>query len=77
MGKRDTVRYTVRTGNRIEKFGITNDPDRRATENINAGVPGTMRQEGPRVTRQSAQDWETNKIQQYGQRNGKPPRYNK
>ena len=77
MGKRDTTRYTVRTGNLIQKFGITNDPDRRAIENANEGVPGVMRIEGPLVTRESAQDWETRKIQEYEQRNGKPPRYNK
>ncbi|MBA7557954.1 hypothetical protein ES705_50738 [subsurface metagenome] len=77
MGKRDTVRYTMRTGNRIEKFGITDDPDRRAAENADAGVPGEMRIEGPRVTRESAQDWETRKIQEYEQRNGEAPPYNK
>lgn len=77
MGKRDTVRYTMRTGNRIEKFGITGDPDTRAAANAADGVPGEMRIEGPRVTRESAQDWETRKIQEYEQRSGKPPRYNK
>ena len=77
MAKRDTARYTQRAGNRIEKFGITNDPARRAPENTNEGVPGVMRQEGPLVTRKSAQDWETRKINQYEQRNGKPPPHNK
>ena len=77
MSKRDTIRYTIRTGNTIQKFGITNSPDRRAIENANEGVPGELRIEGPRVTRESALDWETDKIQQYEQRNGKPPPYNK
>ncbi len=77
MGNRDTFRYTMRNGNLIEKFGITDNPDKRATQNTNAGVPGVMRIEGPRVTRETALDWETNKINQYEQRNGKPPRHNK
>lgn len=51
---RNTWRYTHRDGNRILKYGITNDPERRERENRNAGVQGQMRIEGPAVSRQSA-----------------------
>lgn len=58
MAKRDTYRYTLRTGNRITYRGITNNPKRRAGEHERAGRPGKMRIEGPRVTRRSALAWE-------------------
>jgi hypothetical protein len=78
MTERDTVRYTMRgPNNRILKFGITDRPDQRPAENVSAGCKGNFRKEGPKVTRESAIEWETQKIQQYEQRNGKPPPYNK
>ena len=58
MSKRDTYRYTLRDGNRIVYRGITGDPDRRAAEHKTAGKPGKMRIEGPRVSRETALDWE-------------------
>ena len=77
MAKRDTTRYTMRDGNRIIKFGVTDDPDRRESENIGAGLGDTMWIEGPRVTRESALNWEAQKIEAYQQRNGKAPPGNK
>ena len=47
MAKRDTTRYTMRDGNRIIKFGVTDDPQRRESENIGAGLGDTMWIEGP------------------------------
>lgn len=77
MAKRDTFTYTMRSGNRINKFGVTNNPGRRERENRNAGVPGQMRIEGSARTRRSAFNWEHNKLVDYQQRNGRLPRYNR
>lgn len=78
MQKRNTTRYTMRgKGNRINKFGITNNPTRREGENRSAGNGRTMRAEGPKVTRQSALGWERQKIEDYQRRNGRRPPGNK
>ena len=77
MGIRNTVRYTMRNGNRIVKFGITTDPERRESENVADGLGTSMRIEGPRVTRQSALDWERQKIDAYVDRNGSMPQGNR
>ena len=58
MANRNTYRYTLRNGNRITYRGITNNPERRASEHRSAGKTGKMRIEGPRVTRNSALEWE-------------------
>ncbi len=55
---RNTTRYTLRKGNKVLYRGITNDPKRRAAEHKQAGKSGTMRTEGPKVTRESALEWE-------------------
>ncbi len=78
MAKRTTTRYTMRgAGNRIVKFGITNDPSRRESENKSAGNGTSMRVEGPKVSRDSALGWERSKIENYQQRNGRRPPGNK
>lgn len=59
MAKRDTSRYTLRDKKgRVQYRGITNDPARRAAEHKRAGRRGKMRVEGPKVTRDSALNWE-------------------
>ena len=59
MAKRDTYRYTLRSPKgKILYRGITNDPERRAAEHKNDGKPGTLRVEGPVVSRETARDWE-------------------
>ena len=58
MAKRNTTRYTLRVGNRIVRRGITDNPPRRAAEHKRDGRSGTMRKEGPKVTRKSALAWE-------------------
>ena len=75
MANRNTYRYTMREGNRIIKYGITKDPDRREIENLRDGSGDKMRIEGSRVSEQSARDWERLKIDAYTRRNGHlPPR---
>lgn len=78
MGRpRNTRRYTMRTGNAIEKYGITDQtPAERESQNRNDGVPGKIRIEGPAVTRESALDWERNKVENYQRRNGRMPPHN-
>ena len=75
---RNTRRYTMRTGNRIQKFGITSQtPEQRESQNRNDGTPGKMRIEGPAVTRDSALKWERSKVENYRKRNGRMPPPNK
>ena len=78
MARRDTARYTIRDSRgRIQKFGITNRPARRARENARDGVKGKMRIEGPRVTRDYALKWERRKINNFRARMGRQPPRNR
>ena len=75
MPKRNTYRYTMRYRNRIQEYGVTNNPTRRVRENRREGVRGGMRIEGPRVTRRSALSWERRRITTYRRLVGRrPPR---
>ena len=76
--RRNTARYTMRTGNRVKKFGITDNPTRRASENNQRrATSGALRKEGPLVTRSSARAWEAQKIRAYKQRTSHRPPGNK
>ncbi len=55
---RDTYRYHYQVGNKIVHFGITSNPARREAEHQQARPGGHIIQQGPRVTRQSAERWE-------------------
>ena len=68
--RRRTYRYTMRTGNKIEYFGVTEDPAHRAQRHRREGMPGKMRVEGSRVTPETAQAWEREKIHKCRKRNG-------
>lgn len=79
MKPRNTHRYILRDGRQIVQFGITNGPLDRAREHLGDGKRFTsMTVVGPAVTRDSALDWERDRIENYqrGHR-GKRPRYNK
>lgn len=72
--KRDTIRYTMRDGNKIVKFGVTDRLEQRERENqAELGSDLKLRKEGPKVTRDSALDWESGKIEDYERRNGEKP----
>ncbi len=73
---RDTYRYTIREGNRIRYIGITDNPKRRAAEHTLKDIPGDMRVEGPRVSRETAEAWERNRIATYWRRNGQDSLFN-
>ena len=75
--RRLTIRYTMRIGNRIIKYGITDNPNRREGENRRAGLGKVLRREGPIVTRRSGLDWEKHSRQSYKRRNGRLPPGNK
>ncbi len=77
--KRDTRVYELKDGKEVVKYGITNDPNRRAIENANAGLTFThINIITVALTRDSAEKREKQEIQRYQrQHGGKPPKYNK
>jgi hypothetical protein len=70
MKKRDTYRYILKNGNSIEYIGITNDPKRRETEHNKDKCFGKMEIIGPAVSRESAENWETERLNTYAQNHG-------
>ena len=77
MTERDTVRYELHDGNKVVYVGITNDPKRRAQEHSTDKEFGNMVIVGPKVSRTTAEAWETERIQTYKQNhNGNRPQYN-
>ncbi len=59
MGEpRETYRYQYKMGNKISHVGITNDLARREAEHQQEHPGGHIVQQGPRVTRESAERWE-------------------
>jgi hypothetical protein len=79
MASRDTYRYVLRDGREIVQFGITNGPPDRAQEHVSDGKRFTsMTVVGPVVTRDTALDWERQRIEGYQRgHGGSRPRYNK
>jgi hypothetical protein len=79
MQRRDTHRYILRDGPQIVQFGITNGPLDRAEEHLRDGKRFTrMTVVGSPVTRDTALDWERDRIEGYQRSHeGKRPRYNK
>lgn len=79
MSHRNTHRYILRDGREIVQFGITNGPLDRAEQHARDGKRfTTMSVVSPAVTRDSALDWERERIESYQHSHGgKKPRYNK
>lgn len=78
MSNRDTSRYILKNGNRIEYIGITNDPERRMNEHSRDKSFTTMEIVGPKVKRATAEKWETERIETYANNhNGSAPPLNK
>jgi predicted GIY-YIG superfamily endonuclease len=79
MSARDTYRYVLRDGRKVVQFGISDDPEARVQEHRGDGKRfKTMTVVGPAVTRDSALDWERDRIETYRRsHNGRMPRYNK
>lgn len=55
---RGTARYHLKEGNKIIHTGITNDPGRREAEHQQKRPKSRLEQQGPKVTRASAEAWE-------------------
>ena len=62
---------------RIVKYGITNNPIERASENVQDGLGAFMEVTGGPVTRKTARRRESSKIKSYRSRYGRRPRGNK
>lgn len=78
MDKRDTYKYILKDGNKILYVGITDDPQRRESEHQRAKDFQKMEVVGRAVTRESAEKWETERIDQYRRNhNGQVPPLNK
>lgn len=78
MRSRNYYRYELRDGRRIVYIGITNNPPRREPEHESEGKQFTnMNVVGPAVTKESAEQWEKKRLEQYRRSHGgKNPKYN-
>lgn len=79
MGNRDTVKYELYKGNKLQYVGITNDLDRRTREHEAEGMEfSRVEKVGSKVTRDTANKWESDRIETYQKNHGgKLPTYNK
>jgi predicted GIY-YIG superfamily endonuclease len=75
--QRDTYKYELKNGNKVEYVGITNDPQRREAEHRQNKNFDKMEIIGRVSTRESAEQWETNRIGIYKRNHsGELPKYN-
>ena len=76
--KRRYHRYELKQNRRVVYRGITEDPDRRATEHKQQGKRFTrMIIVGPAVSKESAEKWEEESLESYRRNHcGKNPKYN-
>jgi len=76
--ERNYFRYTLKRGNKIVYFGITNNLKRRLSEHKQTGSKFTsMSKIGPAVSRQSALNWERSSKKKYKKSHkGELPEYN-
>ncbi len=65
MAIRDTRKYVLKNGNKILYVGITNNPQSRELAHRRDKDFQTMELVGRLVTRESAEKWETERINQY------------
>lgn len=76
--KRNTYKYVLKDGNNIKYVGITDDPQRRESEHKRDKDFKKMEIIGQAVSRESAEKWETERINQYRRNhNGQVPPLNK
>lgn len=78
MKQRDTYKYVLKNGNTIQYVGITNDPKGREKQHRENKDFQKMEVIGNIVTRESAENWETNRLGVYRQNHsGQNPPLNK
>lgn len=58
---RTHTRYDFKKGNKIIHSGITKDPERREQEHKDRFGSGKLHKVGPKVTEESARNWEETK----------------
>ena len=78
MKRRNYHRYELRDGRQLVYVGITNDLERRREEHKDEGKRfGSMLPVGPSVTKDTAEDWEEDRLAAYRRTHGgRNPRYN-
>ena len=76
--RRNTHRYTLRDRGKVVYFGITNDLELREAQHRDEGKRfTTIRPEGPRVKRETAEKWEEDRLARFrSTHRGRNPRYN-
>lgn len=78
INKRSTYQYVLKDGNKIKYVGITDAPQRRESEHKRDKDFKKMEIIGRDVSRESAEKWETERINQYRRNhNGQVPPLNK
>ena len=65
MSERDTYKYELKERNKLLYVGITDNPKRREAEHRCTKDFSNMKVVGRAVTRESAEKWETERINQY------------
>lgn len=78
--RRNHTRYELRDKGKVVYVGITSQPvDERVDQHQQDGKRFTsVKKAGPLVTKDSAEEWEENRLEQYRHSHkGKNPRYNK
>jgi predicted GIY-YIG superfamily endonuclease len=67
----------LRNGQKIVYIGITNDPESRDNTHQQDKKFDRMKIEGPKVSRETALDWEKEALERYRRgHGGKSPKYN-
>jgi predicted GIY-YIG superfamily endonuclease len=75
--KRDTSRYTLWDGQKKVYIGITTDKASRENSHRQDKNFDQMKIEGPKVSRETALQWEQEALDKYRRgHSGKPPKYN-
>jgi len=75
--KRGTYRYALWDGQRKVYIGITNEPETRENTHRQDKNFDQMKIEGPRVSRDTALNWEQEALDKYRRgHNGRTPKYN-
>ena len=71
--------YTLRgKNNRINYVGVSNDPQRRASEHRQDGKRGKLKVETPALKQTSARRWEAKRLETYRRNHrGRNPRHNR
>ncbi|EAY56070.1 MAG: hypothetical protein UBAL2_86920229 [Leptospirillum rubarum] len=79
MAYRDYSRYELWNGRKLVYVGISNDPERRINEHDGSEKRfTTMRVIGPKVSEETARDWEQERLESYRRNhNGRNLKHNK